>query len=209
MPAVFTAVVFLLGVSALGDAPDTRDTSQQIAHYFSVHSSSAYFCAGALTLAMGGLIVFAALVAADADAKGAGELASVMRSTATVVAAGVILGMALMYAALGYVVGAEAPDSAKALFELTLVATPLLAVPIAMLVGATGIAVLTRTVGKRWFGILSLVAAAVTAIAAFAWADHGFFSPDVQQQVVFQVFVIWLLVSAFGLRPVRTERAAR
>jgi hypothetical protein len=69
-----------------------------------------------------------------------------------------------------------------------------------MLIGSVALAVFRNGVGRRWFGVLSVVAVVLCAIGACGFAEHGFFSPDVQQQVVFQVFILWLLVSAFGLR---------
>jgi hypothetical protein len=152
---------------------------------------------------MGGLLVFGAFVAQAIDRAGASVLAAVVRSTSVAVATGVIIAMALMYATLAYVVGPESPGSAKALFELTLVVTPLLAVPIGMLIGAVALAVLRNGVGRRWFGTVSVVAVGLCALAACGYAEHGFFSPDVQQQVVFQLLILWLLASAFGLRPSR------
>lgn len=74
-------------------------------------------------------------------------------------------------AVVGYVIGDEAPDMAKGLFELTLVATPLIALAVAHLVGAV------------------------------SFAHSGPFSPDVQQQVYLFSLVVWLLTSGRGLRP--------
>jgi len=208
VPAVFTAVVLLVGISALGDAPDTRNSTEQIARYFSVHNNSIYFCAVCVTVAMGGLLVFAAFVAQTIDGAGASVLASVARSTSVVVATGVIIAMALMYATLAYVIGPESPGSAKALFELTLVVVPLLAVPIGMLIGVVALAVFRNGVGRPWFGVLSIVAVVVCAIGACGFAEHGLFSPDVQQQVVFQVLIVWLIASVWGLRERRAYSEA-
>jgi hypothetical protein len=120
----------------------------------------------------------------------------------TVALVGTLLGLAvlmsgvvLMYAALAYVVGAEAPESAKALYELTLVATPVLALPLATLPAAVSYAVLRTGVTPRWFGALSAVAAVALAAPSVGFARSGPLSPDVGQQILFATLSIWLLVA--------------
>ncbi len=80
----------------------------------------------------------------------------VSQSAATVVATVMLTALVLPYVALAYVVGAEASDAAKPLFEITLAATPVLALPLALLVASTGLAALAA---HRRFGVASLGAA--------------------------------------------------
>ena len=88
-------VLVFSGASALGDTPDTRDTTAQVASYF--------------------------------------------RTNRTTVFVGCVL-FGLM---------------AKGLFELTLVATPLIALALAGLVGGTALGLARASSGRRWFVILS------------------------------------------------------
>jgi hypothetical protein len=49
--------------------------------------------------------------------------------------------------------------------------------------------------------VVSVVAALVLVVTRFAFAEHGAFSPDVQQQVLFNTLVLWLVVGEIVRRP--------
>ena len=57
-----------------------------------------------------------------------------------------------------------------------------------------------------WWRTATLGAATLSAIAVFSYADSGFFSPDVQQQVVTYVLVAWLLTTSIVLLPWASDR---
>jgi hypothetical protein len=183
--AFVAAATLLVGLGLLGDTPDTRDSTGHIASYFVAHSGSVLAGAVLIGVAAAALLVFA------------GSLGSrVAQSAGTVVATLMLAGLVLPYVALAYVVGAEAPDTAKAIFELSLVATPVIALPLALLVGSAGLA---SFAAHRRFAVASLVLAALMVVASASFAASGWFSPDVQQQVVFQGFLIWLVAGGFVL----------
>jgi hypothetical protein len=181
--ALTTAVALFVGLGLLGDTPDTRDSTGQVAGYFVSHSASVLTGAVFLGVAGAALLVLAASL---------GD--RVAQSAATVVATVMLTAMVLPYVALAYVVGAEASDAAKPLFELTLAATPVIALPLALLVGSTGVAAFAA---HRRFAVASLALAALMVVASASFAASGFFSPDVQQQVVFQGFLVWLVMVSF------------
>ena len=104
------------------------------------------------------------------------------------------VGMTLQYATLSYVVGSEAPASAKAMFELTLVTATIVSVPLLVLILAVAWAE-WRSQGVTVRLVASLIAAVVLAGTPFSFAEHGAFSPDVQQQVVFDTLILWLIIS--------------
>ncbi len=106
----------------------------------------------------------------------------------------------LIDATLSYVIGQEVPDMAKGFFELTLVATPIVALVLAGLFGATAFGLHRTGAGRRWFVILSLVLALVNVVGAASFA-RSVFSPDVQQQIMLFSLVVWLVLSGRGTRP--------
>jgi hypothetical protein len=61
---------------------------------------------------------------------------------------------------------------------------------------ATGIASRRSATFPRWHAVVGFLAALVLACAALAFAQTRYFSPDVQQQVVAQVFLLWVLLTA-------------
>lgn len=196
--AITAAAGLLVGFGMLGDSPDTRDSSAQIAKYFVDHSTSVL--AGVVMLSIGAcaLLVFGSSLAQHFDTTGEGVAGRVAQSASTIVAALIVTTMAVAYAALAYVVGAEASDSAKGIFEVTLVATPVVAAPSSLLCATTAWVTLRRA-GRRWFGWVSAAVAIVLAVGAMSFATKGMFSPDVQQQVVFEVFIAWLVTAGIAL----------
>lgn len=90
---------------------------------------------------------------------------------------------------------------AKGLFELTLVATPLISLALAGLVGGTALGLARAGSARRWFVILCTAITVVHLVGAASFAHSGPFSPDVQQQVYLLSLVVWLLASGRGLRP--------
>ena len=90
---------------------------------------------------------------------------------------------------------------AKGLFELTLVATPLISLALAGLVGGTALCLARAGSARRWFVILCTAITVVHLVGAASFAHSGPFSPDVQQQVYLLSLVVWLLASGRGLRP--------
>ena len=183
--ALVAAVALFVGLGLLGDTPDTRASNSQIASYFVAHSASVLAAAVLLGVAVAALLVFAASLGSR-----------VSQSAATVVATLMLTALVLPYVALAYVVGAEASDAAKPIFELTLAATPVLALPLALLVASTGLAQLAA---HRRFGVASLVLAPLLVVSSASFAASGFFSPDVQQQVVFQGFLVWMVAAGVVL----------
>jgi hypothetical protein len=59
-PGVIGGVLFLSGAAALGDAPDTRASTEQIADYFVVHRNSVFVAVILLGAATVALLWFAA-----------------------------------------------------------------------------------------------------------------------------------------------------
>jgi hypothetical protein len=132
--------------------------------------------------------------------RGGGSLAGDLSATGAVVAIAVIgVGMLLQYATLSYVVGSEAPGSAKAMFELTLLTAPIVSVPLLVLIASVAWTE-RRTHGVTVRFAVSVIAVLVLIASPFSFASHGLFSPDVQQQIVFNTLILWLIVTDV-LRP--------
>ena len=194
-------VLVFLGASSLGDTPDTRDTTAQVASYFRTNRTTVFV--GCVLLGLGLLAVLAvcARIATLLDATGQAGIARFVQSAGTVAATLMLATVVLINASLSYVIGDEAPDMAKGLFELTLVATPLIALALAGLVGGTALGLARASSGRRWFVILSTAIAVAHLVGAVSFARSRPFSPDVQQQVYLLSLVVWLLASGRGLRP--------
>jgi hypothetical protein len=60
----------------------------------------------------------------------------------------------------------------------------------------------------RWWRTATFAAASLSLVAVLSYADSGFFSPDVQQQVVANVLIVWLATTSI-VRVVRPASVAR
>jgi hypothetical protein len=197
---VVAGILFLLGASSLGDAPDTRASTEQIAHYFVVHRNSVFAAVvllGAATMALLWFVARERGRAVDVHQPFSGDLGA---GAGVVAIAVIVVGMLLLYATLSYVVGSEAPASAKAMFELTLLTATIVSVPLLILLLAVAWTE-WRHHGVTARLVASLIAAVVLVGAPFSFAEHGAFSTDVQQQVVFNTLILWLIISDVVRRP--------
>jgi len=204
---VVGGILFFFGAASLGDAPDTRASSEQIADYFVRHRNSVFAAVVLLGAATMALLWFAARERRRAVGTDHGFTGDVTMAAAVAAVGVVALGMVLQYATLSYVVGSEAPASAKAMFELTLLTAPVVGVPLLVLIGSVAWTEWQRH-GVTVRFVISVIAVVVLVPTPFSFAEHGAFSPDVQQQVVFNTLILWLVVSDVvrrpeGLSPVR------
>ena len=177
----------------MGDAPDPHNSAASIAAYFG-RNRTAIFTSSTL-VAVGGLaiVVFLAGVRERVRDTGAPVLATVAFAAGTGIVAPLVLNE-LIYVTLAYTRGGSDPATAKSLFTLTIVSSTVQAPLCAALFVAVSIVALRHAILPQWFAWLGLVGAVAVLPAAVSYGDTGFFYPDVQQQVVGQLFILWLLV---------------
>jgi len=192
-----------VAVSGFGDTPDPRSTTDEIASYFVSHRTDVLVGVVLLGVALIAMLVVINGLAGDLHLRGRETSAGVVQSSATVAVGIIAAGMLLPYSGLSYIIGAEAPDSAKSVFALTILATPVCALPLAACLGGLAIELGRERLASRWFVWTTGVVAVAMAATACSFAASGALSPDVQQQVLFQLLIVWLILSGFGARSSR------
>ena len=199
------ALLLWLGASSFGDTPDTRDTTTAVAHYFTTNRTNVLVGAALFGAGLLCLLAVSSRVAAQLECAGQPVIGRFAHSAATIAVAMLLGTVVLIDAGLSYVIGAEAPETAKGLFELTLMATPIAGLALAASTGAIAIGLVRSRSRRRWFCALTGATAVVLAVTACSFAESGPFSPDVQQQVLLTVLVVWLAASPRSQRllPVR------
>jgi hypothetical protein len=196
----FAAGILLnVGASSFGDTPDTRDTTEQVAVYFVDHRTAVLLGVVLVGVAVMTFRAVAADLAERMSEGGHARASRIFDSATTIITALLLVALLLPLAGLSYVIGAEAPQSAKAVFELTLVATTVIALPLAVALLTIGVGLRRSTVVRPWFAWLNVVLGLVVLPGAGSFAHSGLFSPDVQQQVMFGALTIWLLTLGFGV----------
>jgi MFS family permease len=187
-----------MGLSGVGDAPDPHDSSASTAaHFLAKHDD-------VLTAAAFGLVA-AALVGAFL----LGLARRLVRAGAPSAAVGVGVGAAFVamyfaglhavYTSLSAYVAEASPEAAKGLFVLTIMATPAFGAAIALVLGSAALGAWRSGSLPAWWCGITAGAALLAVVAVGSYADSGWFYPDVQQQVVGNILLLWLLVTSVVL----------
>jgi hypothetical protein len=186
-------VLLLAGLSSLGDTPDPHDAAVAVAAYFVRNRSATFTSLSLVALGSIAIVVFLAGLRERMRMADAPVLATVAFAAGSGIIALLVLNE-LIYATIAYTRGGVDPPAAKALFTLTIVSTTVQGPLCATLLVAVSIGALRYAILPRWFAWLGLVGTVVVLPAAVSFGDTGFLYPDVQQQVVGQVFLLWLVV---------------
>jgi hypothetical protein len=185
-------VLALAGLSTLGDTPDPHDAAAPLARYFVEHRDAMFTSTALVALASVAVVIFLAVVRT--------YVGDAISATLVLVAGVGVVALLqlneLVYAALGYSVARDAPASAKTLFALTILSPVLQSPLVALLLGTVA---LRRGVLPRWLAYVSAAGAVLVVPGLVSFGDAGFLSPDVQQQVIAQVFFFWVLLAAIAL----------
>lgn len=197
-PAIVAALLIMFGPSAFGDTPDTRDTNEFMADWFVSKRTSVMAGVVVLGLGMLAFLWFAGTVASRLERAGHRAAGTMASRSATVAVALMVGGQFLILASLAYVIAAEAPESVKALFEMTLVTQPVVAPFLAMVPATVAWSLRADPDVPRWFVVVSAMAAVAIALPTVGYAHSGPLSPDVGQQILYQGLMLWLLAAGIG-----------
>ena len=179
------AILTIGGLSGVGDAPAPLAEAQQMAEHFQAVRADVFIGAAVGFVGAALLTCFGLTLALRLALAGERGAALVVGAGLTAVL-GYLLAIHVVYATLSYAVATTSADVTKGMFVATILAVPVFGLGVAtLLVGAT------IGCGRQ---------------------KSGFFSPDVQQQVVTDILVAWLLttsiVSAVGRRHHRPDEPA-
>jgi glucan phosphoethanolaminetransferase (alkaline phosphatase superfamily) len=188
----------MTGLSGVGDAPDPHDPPASMAAHFldareSVLAAAPFGYVGAALL-----LAFVLGLAARLRRGGEDRSATVV-STAGLLAAGYLATLQIVYTSLSYQVAAASPEATKALFVPTILAVPALGLVVAALLAAAARGGARTGLLPRWWSAVSAAAAAVAAVAVVSYADSDYFYPDVQQQWVGNILLLWTVGTAVVL----------
>jgi hypothetical protein len=190
-------------MSGVGDAPDPHETAASMADHFIRHRQDI------LAAAPVGL-VGAALLLAFCLALGALLRDPLTRHRNAVfgIAGGLLAAyftlLHLDYTSIAYDVAVTSPAQTKAIFEPTILASPLLATATTALIWTTAWAVWRTHRLPRWWSLVCVAVGIVSLTGIMGLADGGYLSPDVQQQVCGNTVLGW--VAATSLVVLATTR---
>jgi hypothetical protein len=185
------------GLAGAGDAPHPNQSRTSIAAHFQ-HVGTGVFVSAPLgqlgAVAVAGFV----LALARRRYRAAATVAKLMAGGG-LIASGYLLLLHVVYVTLSYTTESSSADTTKALFVGTILAVPIFGLGVAVAIGSAAYGAATSRLLPAWWAVISGIGATFAAVAVISYADSGFFSPDVQQQVVANVLLLWLLVTAATL----------
>ena len=198
-----------MGLSGVNDAPDPHDPPSSVAAHFLGFRDDVLLAAafGVVAAALVGAFVLG--LALRLHRAGA-PVAAVGVAVGATFVAGYFGGLHLVYTSLSAYVAAASPEASMALFVVTIMATPAFGAATAVILGSAAVGARRGRVLPAWWSALSAVGALAAVLAVGSYADDGWFYPDVQQQVVGNILLVWLVVTSVVLAVrVRAPEAAR
>ncbi|HXV02298.1 MAG TPA: hypothetical protein VFP24_01880 [Gaiellaceae bacterium] len=195
---ILFVVLILVSELLKGDSPSPTGPTEEITSFFDERRSS--ILAGAY-VQMLALFLLALLFASLAPRLMSQELTSGrLARIGLVLVLAAYTGYAFWTAATAFGAALDAgPETAKALWEIRFVAETFVNLPVALFVGAVGIA---ATVGRGWYRWASLAVAAAFLVGGAALARNGFFAPDGGYGfILFWLLPLWVVVTAFVATP--------
>lgn len=185
---VASSLLTAIGLAGIGDAPNPRAPSADIAAWFDARHNAVLdhavigYAGAALLIATGTQL---ARRLRDHELPAAAALANV----GAALAAAYLATCHIAWSVIASDPTIE-PATAKTVFVATVVATPVLALGVSLLIATT-----SRLAPKQIMRRAGAGLATVTAIGIVATRPAGWFSADVQQQFVANVLLAWLLVT--------------
>lgn len=184
------------GFGGVGDAPDPHRPTGEITDWFTTRRGDI------LLAAPFGYVGAMAIVALAAVLAGAHRRAVLTATSRALLAGGVVtaaylVGAHIAWSANAYQIAAFSPEAAKAVFVLTFTSVPVFATGMALMAGAAAASPSLAPLG-RWWRIASAAVAATSSVGVVAFADHDYFSPDVQQQTIGNLLLAWLALTGLA-----------
>jgi hypothetical protein len=187
-----------VGLSGIMDAPDPHDPAPSMAAHFLEYRDEILMTAPVGYLAAATVTAFALGLGRRIYRRGERTAGIVVGASGAAAGLYFVL-LHLVYTTLAYQVAASSADATKALFVPTIMATPALALATTALLGAAVYGAHRTDMLPRWWRVATAMGAAVALVGVFGFAESGYLYPDVQQQWVGNVLLVWLFVTAVTL----------
>jgi hypothetical protein len=203
------AILTIVGLSGVGDAPAPLVEARLMAEHFRAVRADVFVGAVIGLVGVAALVGFGLALAVRLGRTGE-RAAALAVSAGLAVVAGYLLATHVVYTTLSYAVAATSDDITKGMFVATILAVPVFALGVATLLFAAAIGSWRAGIMPRWWRIATFAAGTLSSAAVSSYADSGFFSPDVQQQVIAYVLVVWLAATSivWATRPPRAAPAS-
>ena len=188
------AILTVVGLSGVGDAPAPLEDARLMAEHFQAVRTDVFIGAAVGMIGTAAIVGFVAAFAARLVR--AGEHAVVAVGAGLTAVVGYLLALHTVYVTLSYGIAAESADVTKGMFVATILAVPVFGLGVATLLFAAALGSQRADLMPRWWQVATFAAGTLSMISVFSYADSGFFSPDVQQQFVAHVLLVWLAATS-------------
>jgi Domain of unknown function (DUF4386) len=197
--ALLLASLFVTGEQP----PNLQATNAEILTFFGENHRALLISVILGGLALVAFLWFLGSVAATLRRGGEPRLATVAfgAGVATASLAGASL---VIQATIAFRLSADAPQIAKALYDMQFLTQTIVGFPAAAFVAAVSIAAWRSRLLPQWFGLVGLIGAAIVLVGAGAFKQKGFYAPDgAYRTIALIVFLAWTLALS-GILATRT-----
>ena len=196
------AVLTVVGLSGVGDAPPPLADAHLMAQHFQAVRADVFIGAGfglAGVTALGGFGLVLVWRLSRAGERGA----ALAVGAGLVLVVGYLLATHVVYTTLSYAVATTSDDVTKGMFVATILAVPVFGLGVTTLLVSAAIGSRRADIMPPWWRTATLAAGTLSTVSVFSYADRGFLSPDVQQQAIANVLIIWLMTTSVvcAIRP--------
>jgi hypothetical protein len=195
---VAVTILTATGLSGLGDAPHPTASTEEISRYFIERRDDVLMAAPFGYLGAISLVLFSVQLSWHLRRIGRNSAAALVVVGGSLCGA-YFAGLHLTLTTIAYEVADSSPDTAKALFVVTILAVPVLGVGVIAMLGGLAAGDRGAELVPRWLIWLSVAGAAAGMLSLVSFAEEGLFSPDVQQQIVGNLLLLWPLATGAAL----------
>ena len=189
------AILTVVGMSGVGDAPAPLAEARSMADHFQAVRADVFIGAGFGLVGVTALGGFGLVLASRLGR--AGERGAALAVGAGLfLVVGYLLATHVVYTTLSYAVAATSADVTKGMFVATILAVPVFGLGVTTLLVGAAIGSRRADIMPAWWRTATLAAGTLSMVSVFSYADSGFLSPDVQQQAIANVLIIWLLTTS-------------
>jgi hypothetical protein len=174
---ILFVALFVIGFSLPGKPPTMSAHNDKWLQYILDNSREIKVGAILFGLALVAFVWFGGSLASRLRAAGEARLAAI--TFGGVVATAAVFAIATtIWTALAYRIAVEQPSIVKTLITLSTVAQTMISFPVAIVIGATAIALWRTGIVPKWWAQLNGLAALCVLVSGGALSHTGFYSPD-------------------------------
>jgi hypothetical protein len=196
---ILFVVLFVIAFFVPGKPPTMSATNAKWVDFFITNQREIKVSAILFGLALVAFVWFGGSLASRLRGAGEPRLAAIAFG-GVVATAAVFAFMITIWAAVAYRIAAEQPSFVKSFVDVGTISQTVISFPVAIVIGATAIAIWRSGIAPKWWAQLDGLAALCVLVGGGALSHKGFYSPDGGFATISLIVALaWTLVTSAWL----------